>query len=185
MNDNSLKLCNIFIFGCTVVGNWGGKKTLFKAYCCLLKRAQVWKAYGHVCVSPFVSFTDIYIQFSCTQCWHDFVCIHNNVRSIIWAFLVLLQPVSKRFDQFLNLILRQDVALYLFPVPGLFLPRAWSFQIVHPDNGAAVGIVHCFVQAPVGFRWTEVMATLSKMNDGRGKWTKWKEFIKYAGTIRR
>lgn len=184
MNDNSLKLCNIFIFGCTVVGNWG-EKTLFKAYWCLLRCARVWKAHGLVCVRPFVSFKHIYIQFSYTQCWHDFVCISNNVRSIIWAFLVLLQPVSKCFDQFLNLILRQDVALYLFPVPGLFLPRGWSFQIVHPDNGTAVDIVHCFVQAPVGFRWTEVMAALSKMNDRRGKWTEWNESIKYAGTIRR
>lgn len=45
--------------------------------------------------------------------------------------------------ELLNLNPGQEVGLYLFPFPALFLLRDWSFEIVHPDNGATVGIVHC------------------------------------------
>lgn len=51
---------------------------------------------------------------------------------------------QKHFEQFLNLNSRQEVVLYLFPVPVLFLPGDLLLKIVHPDNGAAVGIVTLF-----------------------------------------
>lgn len=43
----------------------------------------------------------------------------------------------------LNLNPGPEVGPCLFPAPVLFLLRD-SLEIVHPDNGAAVGIVHCF-----------------------------------------
>lgn len=52
--------------------------------------------------------------------------------------------VHHQKQPFLNLNPGQEVGPYLFPVPVLFLLRDWPFEIVQPDNGATVGIIHCF-----------------------------------------
>lgn len=80
---------------------------------------------------------------------HESLSIHNNAHgscttSLIWAFVLLNNMQQKHFEQFLNLNCRQEVVLYLFPVPVLFLPGDLLLKIVHPDNGAAVGIVTLF-----------------------------------------
>lgn len=50
---------------------------------------------------------------------------------------------GQKIGPFLNLNPGQEVGLYLFPVPVLFFLRDSCSEIVHPDNGAVVGIVHC------------------------------------------
>lgn len=70
------------------------------------------------------------------------LCVLNNVMSYsLWP--------PKGVKPFLNLNPGQEVGPYLFPLPVLFLLMDLCFEIVHPDNGAVVGIVHCisFFQA--------------------------------------
>lgn len=73
------------------------------------------------------------------------LCVHNNVMS--YSKSSLWPP--KGVKPFLNLNPGKEVGPYLFPVPVLFLLRDLCFEIVHPDNDAVVGIVHCisFFQA--------------------------------------
>ena len=73
-----------------------------------------------------------------------------STHSLIWPFVLLDKTTAKCFEQILNLNSGQEVGLYLFPAPVLFLPRDWSFGIVHPDNGAAPqwALLHCFVATP-------------------------------------
>lgn len=90
------------------------------------------------------SLTYIYKQTIPTCFYH---CIHNNVISRRpHPKFGQLKPFTKhsKVEQQLNLNPGQEVGLYLFPAPILFLPRDRSLDIVHPDNGAALGIVALF-----------------------------------------
>lgn len=97
----------------------------------------VWKSSSGTCQICCLTYT-----FSYSLHTHKAnICIHNNVVSKLQVLIV----VRHQKQPFLNLNPGQEVGPYLFPVPVLFPLRYWAFEIVHPDNGATVGIVHCFV----------------------------------------
>lgn len=100
-----------------------------KAGCC------VWKSSScQVCDSTYIITYSVHTHNANTR-----LCVHNNVMS--YSKSSLWPP--KGVKPFLNLKPGQEVGPYLFPFPVLFLLRDLCFEIVHPDNGAVVGIVHC------------------------------------------
>lgn len=100
-----------------------------KAGCC------VWKSSScQVCDSTYIITYRVHTHNANTR-----LCVHNNVMS--YSKSSLWPP--KGVKPFLNLKPGQEVGPYLFPFPVLFLLRDLCFEIVHPDNGAVVGIVHC------------------------------------------
>lgn len=112
-----------------------------KAGCC------VWKSSScQVCDSTYIITYSVHTHNANTR-----LCVHNNVMS--YSKSSLWPP--KGVKPFLNLKPGQEVGPYLFPFPVLFLLRDLCFEIVHPDNGAVVGIVHCvsFFQAVLHLWW--------------------------------
>lgn len=132
----------------------------------------MWKAYSVTCANPLCFSQYTYTQFRHTTFSVSITMSRLSTHSLIWAFVLLNKTRQKCFEQFLNLNSGEEVGLYLFPVPVLFFPRDWSSGIVHPDNGAAVGIVALFCPGSPVFCRPNVTATPSKASEGWWKWAK-------------
>lgn len=151
-----------------------------------------------MCANPFVILTYIYIQFPYTQYRHTTFSVsitrsHPTTRSLIWPFGVLNQTTPKWSEQFLYLNSGQEVGLYLFPVPALFLQGLGYLRLFILTMGPQWALLHCFATVPkqyikqcgaTGFSMTLCHVASSTTSEGWWKWTNavWMKSIKSAGT---
>lgn len=105
-----------------------------------------------MCANPFLILTYIYIQYPYTQHWHTTSSVsitmsHTSNQSLIWAFGVLNQTTPKWSEQFLYLTSGQEVGLYLFPFPALFLQQLGYLRLFILTQWGHCG--HCCIVLPL------------------------------------